>query len=649
MKQFYTLIILISSLILNAQNENLKIHYNFQQLNNNNNNGIVADVSGNGYDATIKNNAYIDKMGVYTILNLGVNNGYLDMGESAGNLINSLTSFSVSTYICVNDLADLNANGNFIWSFANSDDIIGQPKGCMFYSAKIDGYKITLTDYRTETGLERSTQMVKKIWKHLVYTQSGTIGNIYIDGSLVTSGNVSILPQQLGNTRYNFLGRSPYSADAYLKGLISDFRIYNKSLSPSEVSVLASEVSNMNVAYVDYQKQPLRYTVENNPLFSHKYTADPAALVYDNTFYIYTGQDTGNGSNYNMPNWLVFSSKDLKNWEEYEVPLKTNDFKWAAGNFSWASQVIERNGKFYWFVSTEHGSIPGKAIGVAVSNSPTGPFIDAKGTALITNNMTTKWTGISWDDIDPTVWVDDDGQAYIFWGNSKCYYAKLKENMIELDSEIMNVSLPNFTEAPWIHKRGDWYYLSYSAWWPEKTVYAMSQNINGPWEYKGILNELAGNSNTNHHAIVEYGDNWYFVYHNGGTRPNGGSYLRSVCMDYLYYNDDNSIKRIQMTTEGVKKVEAITMSIAVNPNKRTQIKVYPNPTDGIIKVEFPDEDLMNYELALFDMKGVKQLSSFLDNTKKSQLDLSHLSKGMYILNCINSDGLICGTSKIIIK
>ncbi|WP_246022103.1 LamG-like jellyroll fold domain-containing protein [Flavobacterium cellulosilyticum] len=294
MKQFYTLLILISGLLLNGQNKNLKIHYKFQQLNNK---GIVEDVSGNGNDATIKNNSFIDKMGIYTILNLGVNNGYLDMGESAGNLINSLNSFSISTYICVNDLADLNANGNFIWSFANSDDIIGQPKCCRFYSAKIDGYKITLSDYCTETGIKRDTQRIKKIWKHLVYTQSGTIGNIYSDGSLVTSGNVSILPQQLGKTRYNFLVRLPYSADAYLKGLISDFRIYNKALSPSEVSVLASEVSNMNIAYVAYQKQPLRYTVENNLLFLHKYTADPAALVYDNTFYIYTGQDTGNGSN----------------------------------------------------------------------------------------------------------------------------------------------------------------------------------------------------------------------------------------------------------------------------------------------------------------------------------------------------------------
>ncbi|WNH10589.1 T9SS type A sorting domain-containing protein [Thalassobellus suaedae] len=152
-----------------------------------------------------------------------------------------------------------------------------------------------------------------------------------------------------------------------------------------------------------------------------------------------------------------------------------------------------------------------------------------------------------------------------------------------------------------------------------------------------------------HHDIVEYADNWYFVYHNGGIMPSGGSYLRSVCMDYLYYNDDNSIKRIQMTTEGVEKVEPTTMSIEVNSSKKAQVKVYPNPTDGIIKIQFLDESLMNYELALFNMKGVKQLNIFMDKTKKSQLDVSHLSKGMYILNCLNSNGMVCGTSKIIIK
>ena len=169
--------------------------------------------------------------------------------------------------------------------------------------------------------------------------------------------------------------------------------------------------------------------------------------------------------------------------------------------------------------------------------------------------MTTEYTGISWDDIDPSPWIDDDGQAYLFWGNTQCYYAKLKDNMIELDSPIMPVDLPEFTEAPWIHKKGDWYYLSYASGFPEKTVYAMSKSIEGPWEYKGILNEIAGNSNTNHQAIVEFKGKWYFVYHTGGIQPTGGSFRRSVCIDYLYYNADGTLKRVQMTTEGVDKIE----------------------------------------------------------------------------------------------
>src|SRR5690606_5393852 len=128
---------------------------------------------------------------------------------------------------------------------------------------------------------------------------------------------------------------------------------------------------------------------------------------------------------------------------------------------------------------------PGKAMGVAVSESPTGPFKDARGTALVTNDMT-KNTDIDWDDIDPAVFIDDDGQAYIFWGNTVCYYAKLKDNMIELDGPIKTIALPSFTEAPWVHKKDDWYYLSYAYQFPEKTAYAMSRSIDGPWEFKGI-------------------------------------------------------------------------------------------------------------------------------------------------------------------
>lgn len=290
-----------------------------------------------------------------------------------------------------------------------------------------------------------------------------------------------------------------------------------------------------------------------NPIITHKFTADPATLVHDGKVYLYAGHDQAANDFhfYDMKEWLVFSSSDLVNWQEHAVPLKVTDFTWAKSD-AWASHVVEKGGKFYWYSTVTHGSIPGKAIGVAVANSPIGPFKDARGSALITNDMTTE-TSIDWDDIDPAVFIDDDGQAYIFWGNTVMHYAKLKDNMTELDGPINIIEgLPHFTEAPWVHKRNGWYYLTYAYQFPEKTAYAMSRSIDGPWEYKGILNELAGNSNTNHQAILDFKGQSYFVYHTGGIQPNGGSFRRSVAIDNLYYNPDGTMKRVVMTTEGVK-------------------------------------------------------------------------------------------------
>ncbi|GAB3905130.1 glycoside hydrolase family 43 protein [Mucilaginibacter boryungensis] len=292
-----------------------------------------------------------------------------------------------------------------------------------------------------------------------------------------------------------------------------------------------------------------------NPIIRHQYTADPAALVYKGNVYLYTGHDEApvKVNSYRMHNWLCFSSSDMVNWTEHPSPLNVKDFAWAKDD-AWAGQVIERDGKFYWYVAVEHGTIHGKAIGVAVADRPEGPYKDARGSAIITNDMTTQ-TKISWDDIDPTVFIDNDGQAYLIWGNTVCYYAKLKKNMIELDGDIKTFTLPHYTEAPWIHKHKGWYYLSYAYEFPEKTAYAMSRKITGPWEYKGILNEIAGNSNTNHQAIIDFKRKSYFIYHNGAITPDAGSFHRSVCIDYLYYNPDGTIKRVVMTSEGVKPVK----------------------------------------------------------------------------------------------
>jgi beta-xylosidase len=296
--------------------------------------------------------------------------------------------------------------------------------------------------------------------------------------------------------------------------------------------------------------------VTGNPVIKNKYTADPGAFVYKDAVYLYTGHDEAPAGKdgYIMHEWLCFSSTDMVNWKEHPVPLTVKDFKWAKDD-AWASQVIERNGKFYWYVATEHAAIPGKAIGVAVADNPTGPFKDARGSALITNDMTSAESKMMWDDIDPSVIMDTDGQAYLFWGNRKCYYAKLKQSMTEIDGEIKTIELPDYTEAPWIHRHNGWYYLSYASSFPEKISYAMSRSINGPWKYKGILNEVAGNSNTNHQAIIGFKGKSYFIYHNGSLPPDGGSFRRSVCIDYLYYNKDGTMKRIVMTTEGVKSAK----------------------------------------------------------------------------------------------
>lgn len=284
-----------------------------------------------------------------------------------------------------------------------------------------------------------------------------------------------------------------------------------------------------------------------NPIIRNKFTSDPAAIVYNGTVYLYTGHDEAppGTQGYVMNDWLCFSSEDMIRWKEHPVPLKAKDFAWAKGD-AYASQVAHRDGKFYWYAAVTHANFKGGAIGVAVASSPAGPFSDARGSALLTNDEATRTI------IDPAVFIDDDGQAFLFWGKSKCCYARLKRSMTELDGVTTEISVSGFVEGAHVHKRDGWYYLSYGFEFPEKVAYAMSRSIHGPWEFKGILNELAGNCQTNRPCIIDFKGASYFIYHNGGL-PEGGSHRRSVCIDYLYYNADGTMKRVVMTTEGLLK------------------------------------------------------------------------------------------------
>ncbi len=294
-----------------------------------------------------------------------------------------------------------------------------------------------------------------------------------------------------------------------------------------------------------------------NPVITEVFTADPAALVHQGTVYIYTGHDEAPEKHptYLMKEWLVFSSTDMVNWKAHPSPLALKDFPWATAN-AWAGHVVERGGKFYWYVPVWLGNGKGFALGVAVADSPTGPFKDALDRPLITSDRTPDPTNpegvkVTWDDIDPAVFIDDAGQAWLFWGNTNLYYAKLKANMTELDGPIEQITgLPRFVEAPWIHQRKGRYYLTYAYGFPERTAYATADKITGPWTFRGVIMGLAGNCNTNHQAIISFKGRDYFIYHDGGLLK-GGSFRRSVCIDYLNYNPDGTIQRIVPTEEGV--------------------------------------------------------------------------------------------------
>lgn len=288
-----------------------------------------------------------------------------------------------------------------------------------------------------------------------------------------------------------------------------------------------------------------------NPLFAPLHTADPAVLVDGGRVYLFAGRDEAEpgGKDFVMHEWRVFSTCDMVNWHDHGVPLNVKTFAWAKAR-AWASDVVKRDGK-YWFYSTvEHATVPGFAVGVAVSDSPTGPFKDARGSALITNDMT-KQTDIAWDDIDPGVFVDDDGQAYLYWGNTVLKYARLKRNMTELDGPIQVLAVKDFVEAPYLHKRGGVYYLSYSEFFPEQTAYLTGPSPTGPWTPRGVIMGKNLKTPTIHQAIFDFNGKSYIAYHNAEL-PGGGEYRRSVAIEEFSYNADGTIPFIAQTKTGPK-------------------------------------------------------------------------------------------------
>ncbi len=326
---------------------------------------------------------------------------------------------------------------------------------------------------------------------------------------------------------------------------------------PNSLQVRKGAIRDLSISGTGRERQ-----AGENPIFTDRLTADPACTVIGDRLYAFVGEDcAAPGGWFTMPHWVAYSTKDMKNWECHGVVLKAADFPYASPNGAWAGQVIERNGKFYYYVTLDDMRNGRHAIDVAIADNPLGPYVPARldRDPLITDDMTPdshRWNA----DIDPTVLIDDDGQAWIVWGNGDFYLARLKENMIELDGEVMHMGVRNVSEGPWLFKRNGIYYNVYAAdapgVQPEQLAYSMAENITGPWKYGGLLTGPAKFGFTIHPSVNEFNGKWYLFYHDGSYMHDGqpgGDCRRQVCVEPLHFDSEGKILPITLTESGVSK------------------------------------------------------------------------------------------------
>lgn len=301
------------------------------------------------------------------------------------------------------------------------------------------------------------------------------------------------------------------------------------------------------------------------PIIQTKYTADPAPMVYNDTVFLYTTHDEDDAEGFKMQDWLLYTSTDMVNWTDHGVVASLKSFDWVKrDNGAWAEQVVERNGKFYMYCP-----IHGNGIGVLVSDSPYGPFKDPLGKPLV-------WQKEHWDDIDPTVFIDEDGQAYMYWGNPNCYYVKLNEDMISYSGDIVKLkeTPEHYQEGPWFYKRNGHYYLAFaSTCCPEGVGYAMSDSPTGPWKTKGYIMRPTERTRGNHPGVMDYkGKSYVFGLNYDLLKLETNTHYerRSVSVAEMHYNEDGTIQEVPYwadtkleqigTFNPFRKVEAETMA-----------------------------------------------------------------------------------------
>jgi beta-xylosidase len=421
-------------------------------------------------------------------------------------------------------------------------------------------------------------------------------------------------------TYSGYVGRSLYSADPYFAGSIDDFRIYDAALSPAEILELAGKSTSVAAVTLPQLKvdaliddasstitlplrpgsdvtklapeftlangatispasgterdftQPVTYTITGADGESRTWTvkalvmrspvlpglyADPNIAVFGDTFWIYPTTDGFAG--WSGTQFHAFSSKDLVNWTDHGVALDLGpDVSWADDS-AWAPAIAEKNGKYYLYFSG--GASSGdtrKQLGVAVADSPAGPFTDALGKPLVAAGT------YSGQMIDPAVFTDDDGTSYLYWGNGNSYQVPLGADMTSFDAAQVKTYHPtNYNEGSFVIKRGGTYYFMWSendTRSPDyRVAYATGSSPLGPWSERAgvILQKDAGLGilGTGHHSVVQVPgtDDWYMAYHRFAI-PGGDGTHRETTIDRMRFNADGSIAPVTPTLESVAPV-----------------------------------------------------------------------------------------------
>ncbi|MEV6812876.1 family 43 glycosylhydrolase [Micromonospora sp. NPDC051296] len=562
----------------------------------------VTDDSGNGYHATLSGDANWSD----SSLSLGGGNGHVRLPD---NMMSGLTEITVS--LDVNIAAD-QATPYFIWGLGNTD-AGGAGNGYLFTTGNNYRTSISLRNWTGEETAGSASAVPRGVWKTLTYTLDATgTARIYLDGIRVAERTgVVNRPGDIGNgrTTANYIGRSLYTADRHLKGRVRDFSIYSRALTDAEVAGLGAngtsvtgvqldslkvaalidsatstitlpvkpgtDLRNLDPAYQvaptststpagprDYSS-PVKLTVTSQSGATREWTvravemrspvlpgfnADPNIVRFGETYYIYATTD-------GHPNWgsstfKVWSSRNLVDWTEHGTILDLGpDVSWAGTN-AWAPAAIEKNGRYYFYFSAAQN------IGVAVSDSPLGPFVDPLGKPLVDK---ADYNGAQ--QIDPAVFTDDDGTSYLYWGNGNAYAVPLNDDMISYDvtRRVRFTNLTGFREGLFMNKRNGSYYLSWSIDDTRSENYRVGYGVGtsplGPFTNRGEIltkDPSQGILGTGHHSILQVPgtDDWYIAYHRFAI-PGGDGTHRETTIDRLHFNADGTIRPVIPTLTSV--------------------------------------------------------------------------------------------------